>query len=83
MEEEIFEEVVEEKPKLYRVQESEEGEYIKDDKRYELQSCNEFLPAKNKTIDDYGWKEFETEEQAIQHFGLTKVENNIQNEVEE
>lgn len=79
MEEEIIEEVVEEKPKLYRIQESEEGEYIKDNKRYELQSCNEFLPAKNKTISDYGWIEFETEEKAVEYFGLKKVEDETNN----
>jgi hypothetical protein len=59
---------------LYRIEQEENGNYVKDDKRYELQSCREFVPAKDKTISDYGWLEFETEEKAIEYFGITKVE---------
>lgn len=73
MEEEIIEE--QELPKLYRIEENENGDYIKEDKRYDLQSCNEFVPAKDKTISDYGWIEFETEEKAVEYFGLKKVED--------
>lgn len=72
------EEIIEEQSKLYRIEENENGDYIKDDKRYDLQSCNEFVPAKDKTIADYGWIEFETEEKAIEYFGLTKVEQEVQ-----
>ena len=73
MEEEMIEE--QELPKLYRIEKNENGDYIKEDKRYELQSCNEFVPAKGKTISDYGWLEFETEEKAVEYFGLEKVTN--------
>ena len=59
------------------IEETEEQIYTKDGKFYKLVSCHEFIPAKNKTIADYGWIEFEIEEQAIEYFGLTKVENNI------
>ena len=55
---------------LFRIEEKENGEYIKDGKNYELQSCNEFLPAKNKTIKDYGWVELKSKEEAIKYFGL-------------
>ena len=36
-----------------------------------------------RVVVNKGWLEFESEEQAIEYFGLTKVEDNIQNEVEE
>ena len=68
---------------LFRIQELEDKQencYTKDDKYYELQSCNEFIPAKNKTISDYGWIEFETEEKAIECFGLKKVEDETTSE---
>lgn len=64
-------EIIEEQSKLYRIEENENEDYIKEDKRYDLQSCNEFVPAKDKAIVDYGWLEFGTEEQAIQHFELS------------
>ena len=59
---------------LFRIQEVENGNFTKDDKFYELQSCTEFLPTQGKTISDYGWIEYETEELAVEGFGLTRVE---------
>jgi len=36
-----------------------------------------------RVVVNKGWLEFETEEKAIEYFGLIKVEDNIQNGVEE
>ena len=105
MEEERIEEI--QQPAFYRIEENENGEYSKDGKRYDLQSCHETISLETYETGEYttttddegneiqipitaqrvvknkGWIEFETEEKAIEYFGLTKVEDNIQNEVEE
>ncbi len=93
MEEEILEEI--QQPTFYRIEPNENGEYTKEDKRYDLQSCHRtesletYETGEFETVTDEegneiqipitatrvvvnkGWIEFETEEQAIQHFGLT------------
>lgn len=55
---------------LFRIEENENGSYVKDDKSYDLQSCNEFVPAKDKTISDYGWVKLSKIEEAIKYFNL-------------
>lgn len=60
---------------FYRILETDEeqAEYTKDDKFYILDSCKEFIPAKGKTISDYGFVDLLSEEEAIKHFGLQKL----------
>lgn len=100
MKEEIIEEI--QQPTFYRIEENENGEYSKDGKRYDLQSCHETISLETyetgefetitdeegneiqvpitatRVVKNKGWIEFETEEQAVEYFGLTKVEQEVQ-----
>lgn len=101
MEEERIEEI--QQPTFYRIEENENGKYIKDDKRYDLQSCHETISLETyetgefeimtdeegneiqipitaqRVVKNKGWIEFETEEKAVEYFGLEKVEDETNN----
>ena len=65
---------------FYRLEKDENGNYTKDGQRYSLFGCNvceskQFVDngdnIEEKVVVNDGFVEFETEETAAQHFGLT------------